>query len=176
MKSEPLKDCKQEKRKEVKVTNITYRKANTSDVELLVNTRLKLLEEDSGFMTDSERQSLYQSNKASMEAGMANGTFFSFLAFDNDVFVGTCSTCLYSVLPGRKLPDGKNAYIQNMFVVPPYRRNGIGKFLTSLCVNEAINLHYSRITLHATQKGKLLFDHCGFNTIDDKKLILMVHE
>lgn len=156
--------------------NITYRKAIASDVELLVNTRLNLLEEDSGVMTDNERQLLYQSNRNYMEAGISHGSFFAFLAFDGDVFVGTCSACLYSVLPGRKLPKGKNAYIQNMFVSPQYRRNGIGSTLASMCVNEAIKLHYNRITLHATQKGKLLFAHCGFKTSDDKKLVLMIHE
>lgn len=155
---------------------ITYRKAIASDVELLVNTRLNLLEEDSGEMADNERQLLYQSNKEYMEAGIANGSFFAFLAFDGDAFAGSCSACLYSVLPGRKLPGGKNAYIQNMFVVPRYRRNGIGKTLVSMCVNEALKLGYNRITLHATQKGKLLFANCGFKTDDDKKLVLMVHE
>lgn len=156
--------------------NITYRKAIASDVELLVNTRINLLEEDSGAMTDNVRQLLYQSNKNYMEDGIANGSFFAFLAFDGDVFVGSCSVCLYSVLPGRKLPNGKNAYIQNMFVTPLYRRNGIGKTLASMCVNEAIKQQHNRITLHATQKGQLLFEHCGFKITDNEKLIMMVHE
>lgn len=155
--------------------NITYRKADASDVEQLVITRLNLLEEDSGAMTDQERQLLYQSNKNYMEAGISNGSFFAYLAFDSAVLVGSCSACLYSVLPGRKLPNGKNAYIQNMFVTPLYRRNGIGKILVSMCVNEAIELGHSRITLHATQKGKLLFSQCGFKMVEDEKLIQMVY-
>ncbi len=156
--------------------NIIYRKATEADVELLVNTRLTLLEEDSGEMTDHERLSLYQGNKNCMEAGLSNGSFFAFLAFDGDTFVGACSTCLYSVLPGRKLPNGKNAYIQNMLVTPAYRRNGIGRALVSMCINEAITMDYTRITLHATQKGKLLFEHCGFRMADNQKLVMMVYE
>ena len=155
--------------------HVSYRKAKSSDVELLVNTRLKLLEEDSGSMSDSERQGLYQSNKKVMDVAMENGSFFAFLAFDGDTFVGSCCACLYSVLPGRKLPDGRNAYIQNMFVEVPYRRNGIGKRLARLCVKEALDRHYHRITLHATQKGKLLFDECGFQTTDTKQLIPMLY-
>lgn len=154
--------------------NITYRKATFKDVELLVNTRLRLLEEDSGAMTDQERQLLYQSNKDYMVTGIANANFFAFLAFDEELFVGACSVCLYSVLPGRKLPNGRNAYIQNMFVAPQYRRKGIGKDLVSLCVNEANILLYNRITLHATQQGQLLFNHCGFVTADNEKLVLMI--
>lgn len=156
--------------------NITYRKACASDVELLVNTRLNLLEEDSGEMTDQERQLLYLSNKSYMETGISNGSFYAFLAFDGDAPVGSCSVCLYSVLPGRKLPNGRNAYIQNMFVTPLYRRNGVGKILTSMCIKEAMERSYSRISLHATQKGKLLFQQCGFKMEDNEKLVLMVHE
>lgn len=156
--------------------NITYRKAGASDIELLVNTRLNLMEEDSGVMTDQERQLLYQSNKNYMEIGISNGSFFAFLAFDNDVLVGSCSVCLYCVLPGRKLPNGKNAYVQNMYVTPSYRRNGIGKILISMCVNEAIEHGHDRITLHATQKGKLLFQQSGFKMEDNEKLTLMVYE
>jgi GNAT superfamily N-acetyltransferase len=155
--------------------NITYRMATPSDVELLVNARLNLLEEDSGKMSDNEREHLYQSNKKCMEAGISNGSFFAFLAFDGNIFVGTCSVCLYSVLPGRKLPNGKNAYIQNMFVAPSYRRNGIGRTLVSLCVNEAAKLHHNMITLHATQNGQMLFAQCGFKTPDNERLTLMVY-
>ena len=155
--------------------DITYRKAGLPDVELLVAARLSLLEEDSGAMTDNERQALYQGNKDHMQGGMANGSFFAFMAFEGDVLVGTCSACLYAVLPGRKLPNGKNAYIQNVFVDPRYRRNGIGKKLVSMCVDEAMSMNYNRITLHATGKGQLLFADCGFKPADNEKLVLMVY-
>ena len=155
--------------------SITYRRAVLSDVELLVTARLNLLEEDSGAMEEYERQMLYQSNKEHMQSGMANGNFFAFLAFDCDVLAGTCSTCLYAVLPGRKLPNGRNAYIQNMYVDPRYRRKGIGKKLVSLCVDEAVSMNYNRITLHATGQGQMLFADCGFKTADNEKLVLMVH-
>ncbi len=156
--------------------NITYRKAFISDAEVLANTRLKLLEEDSGDMTDNERIWLYQNNKNYILDGISKGSYFAFLAFDGETFVGTCSVCLYSVLPGRKLPNGKNAYLQNMFVTPQYRRRGIGRSLVYLCINEALKLNHDRITLHATQNGQQLFLNCGFKTPDKEKLLQMVYE
>jgi N-acetylglutamate synthase-like GNAT family acetyltransferase len=39
-------------------------------------------------------------------------------------------------------------------------------------INEAKEMGYNRITLHATQKGKLLFEHCGFQMTDNKKLVM----
>ncbi len=85
--------------------NIIYRKTIAVDVELLINTRLRLLEEDSATMTDYERDILYQSKKNHTEAG-------------------------------------------------------------TLMV----------LLLHATLKGKQLFEHCGFQITDDRGLIYMVYE
>lgn len=153
--------------------NIIYRRATPVDVDLLTNTRLNLLREDSGPMTESESNMLYQSNKEHMVVGMDNSSFFSYLAFDDDIFIGTCSVCLYSVLPGRKLPNGKHAYIQNTYVVPAYRGKGIAKRLVSMAVNEALSMGYKNISLHATEMGRLLFNQCGFKETGNINLTLM---
>ena len=144
--------------------SIIYRKAEFQDIELLTETRINLLREDSGPMTENEKDLLYKSNKEHMENGMANNTFFAFLAFDEseDIFVGTCSVCLYAVLPGRKLPNGKHAYIQNTYVKPAYRGKGIAKKLVSSAIDEALSKGYKSISLHATEMGQKLFKSCGF--------------
>ena len=148
--------------------NIIYRKAEFQDIELLTETRLNLLKEDSGPITENEKILLYQSNKEYMKNGMLHNSFFAFLAFDlsdsfsENIFVGTCSACLYAVLPGRKLPNGKHAYIQNTYVKPDYRGKGIAKKLVSFVIAEAMSMGYKDISLHATKMGQLLFKSCGF--------------
>jgi len=56
------------------------------------------------------------------------------------------------------------------------RRNGIGKALVAMCVEEAIKRQYSRITLHATPKGQRLFANCGFKEADNATLLSMIYE
>lgn len=141
---------------------IQFRLAEESDLELIVKARLMLLEEDSGAMTETESASLYEKNKSFILAAINSKTYFAYLAFAGEEFAGTCSACLYSVLPGRKLPSCGNAYLQNMFVFPQYRRRGLGKKLVSLVIAHARDMGYERITLHATKKGRLLFEKCGF--------------
>ena len=153
--------------------NITYRRAEPSDIEKLIEVRLQLIDEDSG-LTLEEKEALYASIKEYMDSAMSSDTFFAYLAFDGDTFVGTCSMNLYCVLPGKKLPNGKNAYLQNMHVAPLYRRKGIALKLAGLVMDEAKQRGHTRIVLHATESGKLLFEKCGF-TSDIKTLSHMVY-
>ena len=154
--------------------NIKYRAANINDLELIVNTRVALIDEDSG-LNENEKKNLYESNKAYIQDSMKKETFISFLAFDGDIFVGTASACLYAVLPGKKLPKGRNAYIQNVYVLPSYRRHGIGKNLVLMLVNKAKEKGYTRINLHATKMGMELFNDCGFQSTENLGLSEMVY-
>jgi Acetyltransferases len=156
--------------------SIAYRKALIYDAELIVNARLLLLTEDSGFIRDEERIQLYENNLSHIQSNITNNTFISYLAFDGDSFVGTCSACLYSVLPGRKLPNGKHAYIQNVYVSPSYRGNGIAKKLVKLIISEVKQNGYNDISLHATDMGKLLFEKCGFTSENKVQLTSMKYQ
>ena len=72
--------------------------------------------------------------------GIKRETFISFLAFDGDVFVGIASACLYAVLPGKKLPRGKNAYIWFILVSINYR-------LCRMSLNTAVNVFVRQAVL-----------------------------
>lgn len=153
--------------------NITYRSAKYSDLKMLAGVRVSLIDEDSG-LNDDEKKSLYKSVLDYMTDACYRAAFISFVAFDGKAFVGTASACLYSVLPGKKLPSGKNAYIQNVYVDPQYRRQGIGKKLVSMITDTVRKQGYSRITLHATKAGEELFKSCGFISVENLGLTEMV--
>lgn len=154
---------------------IEYRFASISDIELLLQARIALIEEDSGQFSEQEKEVFRENCRKVLEKGFKDKSFISVLAFCGDELVGTASVSLYHVLPGRKLPQGGNAYLQNVYVVPGYRRLGIGKKIVEMAVNESRKLGYNRITLHATSKGKLLFEKCGF-TREEVSLQYMVYD
>ena len=146
--------------------NILYREATQNDIELIATIRVSLINEDSG-LTDGEKSTLYRNNFIYLQNAMKSGLYFAFLAYYGEKCVGTSSACLYSVLPGKKLPKGKQAYIQNVYVFPEYRRKGVGMELIRLTVCKAIKMGHSRITLSATEKGSALFKKCGFVKVPD---------
>ena len=154
--------------------SIVYRKAKPKDISILVKVRIKIIEEDSGKLSSQEKEELTKGIKEYLTKAMKAGTFFAYMAFDKTKFAGTCSMNLYSVLPGKKLPSGKRAYLQNMYVEPLYRGKGIAKKLVMLTTDEARKMGHSRIELHASSAGKPLFEKCGFKK-DIRSLSYMVN-
>lgn len=142
--------------------DIKIRKASADDAELIANARVALLDEASGPLTGEEKSGLYASNKACIQEGLRSPSLVSFLAFDGDTLAGTCSATLYQVMPGIKLPEGKQAYLQNMYVAPEYRRRGIGRLLLAEVIKEAAERGHTKIILHASDMGRILFSKFGF--------------
>jgi len=91
--------------------------AAPDDAEIIVNARITLLDEASDPLTEEEKSNLYISNRTYIQERLRNSSLISIIAFEGSIFIGTCSLTLYQVMPGRKLPDGKQAYLQNMYIV-----------------------------------------------------------
>jgi len=140
---------------------IIYRFTTEQDAEILASARISLLNEDSGIARDA-LDTLFVSTRDYMRQSLQNGSFFAFAAFEGDELIATAGATLYEVLPGIKLPNGKIAYIQNVYVAPEHRRVGVGRELIRLCVDESQARGYTRITLSATESGAELFKTCGF--------------
>lgn len=64
-------------------------------------------------------------SRASIEAYLIRNPDMSFVAEADGEIVGSVMSC----------HDGRRGYIQHLSVDAPYRRNGVGKHLVSLCLN-----------------------------------------
>ncbi len=63
--------------------------------------------------------------------------------------------------------DGRVAYIMNMYTLQEYRRQGIARILFDKIVEEAKSLGYRKITLHAKEMGRKLYENFEFVEVDD---------
>ncbi len=151
------------------------RKALFTEADLITEMRVALLNEASGPLTETEKHQLYEDNYSYISNGLSVGSLISILALNNNEPIGTCSVTLYSVMPGRKLPKGKLAYLQNMYVKPDFRNMGIAKQLLSFTVAQAVNCGHNRISLHATEAGYNLFSRFGFIN-ENVSLTHMIYE
>lgn len=142
--------------------SICIRKSEIKDVNSIVSMRISLLDEMSGPLTQDEKQKLYDDNKLVIEEAIKTINFISFVALDGENYIGTCSITLYTVMPGKKLPNGKQGYLQNMYIHQDYRRKGLGMDILKKTIEEAVNRGHTKITLHATEQGYGLFEKYGF--------------
>ena len=141
---------------------LVYRKATIGDLELLTETRIRVLRaandlDDSIDMSDVERAS-----RAYYEDALTNGLHTAYLVFDGDDFVGAGGISYYTVMPTFHNPTGKKAYIMNMYTSPDHRRKGIATRTLELLIRDAKARGITSISLEATEMGRKLYESYGF--------------
>jgi GNAT superfamily N-acetyltransferase len=99
---------------------------------------------------------------------MQNDEFVAWLAVNNNEIVATSGLCFFQITPGFTLIDGKIAYILNIYTLPKWRGKGIGKQIFNCILQEAISRGYKRISLHASDDGRPVYEKFGFRSTSDE--------
>ena len=141
---------------------IEYRKATISDLDALVRIRLDFLRDADKIKSDEVIEVLLKNNREYMAASMADGSFVSWIAVEDDEIIATSGVTFYTLPPSPSNPIGKTAYISNMFTYPPYRKQGIATKLFDLSVQEAKANGITKVLLDATTMGRPLYEKYGF--------------
>jgi len=146
---------------------MTYRMATAEDAPLLAQVRLDFLREASGSLSPAEADDLLAANTAYLSRALADGSFLSWMALEDGNIVGTSGVTFYILPPNRHCPDGKSAYISNMFTYPAYRGQGIATRLFVMTVDAAAQQGHRNICLKATEMGRPLYEKYGFKDAHD---------
>jgi len=156
------KKTKRRKSSEGKGMRISYKKANISDLELLVKTRIEVLRAANGLAEDVDMQEVEEQSRRYYTNALENNTHTAYLVYDQGDFIGAGGISYYCVLPTYHNPTGKKAYIMNMYVKPEYRRKGIATKTLQLLVDDARERGIDYISLEATEMGRPLYEKNGF--------------
>ena len=68
------------------------------------------------------------------------------------------------------LQGGAEAYLLNVYTEPEHRRQGLGRALMEEMLVWCRENHIARITLHASDEGRLLYESLGFVQTNEMKL------
>ncbi|MDF2686278.1 MAG: acetyltransferase family [Clostridia bacterium] len=145
--------------------SISIRKANINDSELLAKTRVNFLCEIDSKLNEDNKRMLYENNKLYFKEHLCDDSFIAFIAFYDDILIATSGVCFYEVPPNMGAPNGRVAYIQNMYTLPQYRKQGLASRLFTLITDEAKKRNCTKITLNATDMGKPLYEKFGFKEV-----------
>jgi len=159
--------------KNTKKIMITYRKAFLSDAEKLAEIRSNLLIELNHILSEADRIIVEQITLKYFKKAFYDNTFVSWIALDNEEIIATSGLSFSIVPPLLQIPDGKVAYIMNMFTFPSYRNRGIGTELLNRIVEEAKQLGYKKITLNASEMGKPLYEKYGFKDVHNAMVLFV---
>lgn len=138
--------------------NIQYRKLTTEDLDTFIEMRIIQLREEGGKEDIDIRPALYDYYKRHM----ADGTFVSWIAVDDDKIIGTSGMSFVDKPPYFGCPNGRIGILSSMFTDKAYRRKGIAKELLSRVVNEAKEYGCGVVQITASDMGVLLYSNFGF--------------
>ena len=93
---------------------------------------------------------------------MADGTFVSWIALDDDKIIGTSGMSFVEKPPYFGCPNGKIGLLSSMYTSNEYRRKGIAKELLTRVVKEAENYGCGAVQITASDMGVLLYTDFGF--------------
>ena len=145
---------------------IGYRRAEVKDIEELVRMRIQFIK-DVQHMEDSDKdEALAEQTRKFFNATIPVNRFISWIAEADGRIIGTSGLCFYSLAPSFKNMSGGVAYIQNMYTLPEYRGRGVAKVLFAKVLSEAKELGYKKISLHATEMGRPIYEKFGFTKVD----------
>ena len=152
-------------------TLFEYRRATEADLEELVSTRLTVLRAANGLPETEPMEEVERASRDYYRRTLDMGEHIAYLVYDvygGRRFIGAGGVSFYRVMPTRNVPDGRKAYLMNMYTAPEYRRQGIAEHTLELLVREALERGISHITLEATEAGRPLYEKYGFMAMESE--------
>lgn len=157
---------------ENKKVNLTYKAATLDDLQILIETRINVLIAANKLDDSADMSEVRKHTEEYYIGALADGSHFAVLVYDeNQSVVGTGGISYYQVMPTYCNPDGRKAYIMNMYTAPEYRRQGIALKTLDILVQDAVKRGIKHITLEATEMGSSLYEKYGFVVMDDEMIL-----
>ena len=150
---------------------ITIRSASLSDIPEIVRQRRKMYEDmgedDSFALTAMESLAATYLAKA-----LADGSFHSWFACDGERPVAGASVII-NPWPAHPYDlECRRATILNVYTDREYRRRGIARELMQTAIEWCKQEGLARVTLHASDDGRHLYESLGFEPSNEMRLSL----
>lgn len=137
---------------------ITFRKLTENDLETFIRLRISQLREEGA----TENLDLGPALMDYYHRHLADGTFVSWLALDQEKIIGTSGMSFVEKPPYFSCPSGRIGLLSSMYTNPEYRRKGIAKELLKRVVEEARSYGCGAVQITASDMGVLLYSSFGF--------------
>src|ERR1700730_1440033 len=150
---------------------VLIRPAAPDDIPELLRHRRGMYE-DMGYNDPQALSAMVSTCKPYLAAALANGTLRGWLACAGEpVLAG--GGVLISPWPSHPY-DGqcRRATILNMYTDPPFRRQGIARRLMQTMIDWCRKEGFVHVTLHASDKGRPLYESLGFEPSNEMRLDL----
>jgi GNAT superfamily N-acetyltransferase len=151
---------------------ISIRQASLADVPDLVRLR-RMMFEAMGCDDPARLDASDVACQAYFAEAIPAGTFHGWLAVTSTgEAVGSGGAVIDQHPPGPGNPSGRIGYLMNLVTAPSYRRRGIARRIMQAMLQWLAEQGIQRVTLHATDVGRSLYEELGFIESNEMRLRL----
>jgi len=140
--------------------SVSYRRADMRGVEALAILRRGFLLEVADARPDDT--SILPRLRNWFKDKLANGDFSAILALAGDEVIASSGLVVHEHPPGIMIPNGREAYIMNMYTRPAWRGKGIATVIFRKLLDIAREKECTRVALHALPLGRAIYEKEGF--------------
>ncbi|KPK70695.1 hypothetical protein AMJ87_08470 [candidate division WOR_3 bacterium SM23_60] len=148
---------------DIQGNKIRYRRASIDDIEILVDFRMRFLNEMYDHPEDDESKILRKKLRRYFSESIPANDFIAWLAEYKGKTIGTSGLVVWHI-PARYggLTSGRLGYILNMYTVPEARNKGVCTRLLQTLIKEAQSLGIKYLHLHTSKDGMNIYKKAGF--------------
>jgi GNAT superfamily N-acetyltransferase len=158
----------------------TLRRATPKDLPVLVRHRDAMWVE-MGRLAPTERDPTSKAYGKWLLARIKRGTLTAFIIQDDGVggkpgpVLASGGVWIQDVQPRPGHPLTMWGYILSVYTEPQARRQGLARAIVDACIEHAREAGCTRCCLHASDEGRPLYEHLGFETTAEMWLDLRPH-
>jgi GNAT superfamily N-acetyltransferase len=149
----------------------TIREATLRDISDILRQR-RAMYIDMGYKDAQALEAMASLTASYLKKAMADGSFRAWLACVGDRAVAGGAVV---IVPWPAHPydlECRRATILNVYTDREYRRRGLGRQLMQMMIEWCKREGFARVTLHASDDGRHLYESLGFETSNEMRLKL----
>jgi GNAT superfamily N-acetyltransferase len=147
------------------------REASPNDIPEILRQR-RAMYEDMNYTDPTALDAMAKLSAAYLEKAMADGSLRAWLACEATQAVAG-GAVLVSPWPAHPYDlECRRATILNVFTDPAYRRRGLARTLMLTMIEWCRREGFARVTLHASDHGRPLYESLGFEASNEMRLKL----
>src|SRR5215471_12350798 len=151
--------------------DLTIRKAASPDIPEIIRQRRRMYE-DMNYKDAHALTTMASLTTDFLANAIPNGTFHAWLASYKDHTVAG-GAIIVSPWPAHAYDlECRRATILNVYTDPNYRRRGIARQLMETMIAWCKQQGFARVTLHASEDGRHLYESLGFADSNEMRLDL----
>ncbi len=144
-------------------SSLRVRRATRADLPVLLDLRLAFDRETLGGDLPADQVEPHRSQVADYLASHIDGdTYLAVVAESAGRIVGMGGLVLVARPPNPRSRYSREGFIVNVYTLPLWRRNGVGRAVIDRLVAEARGLQLYRVYLRTSDHGRGLYEKLGF--------------